>query len=174
MAVGQAFKAGHRLVHPRVVLHGAGPQRVHAQINGAVPGGKAGEVADDFDFADLGMWPRSARSAPPSSSAASTSGTSSGGSFHAAFPGEDFSKISPSFWLTWRVAFLTWLTAPPPVPVQGGVCPPFPPAPARRPPHPWKRGWWSRCSTTKRRCPVRDRTSSAENRRQCSPPAGGC
>jgi hypothetical protein len=27
----------------------------------------------------------------------STSGTSSGGSFHAAFPGDDFSKIKPSF-----------------------------------------------------------------------------
>src|SRR5271170_1489422 len=51
-----------------------------------------------------GMLPRSFRSAAPSSLDASTSGTSSGGSFHAALPAEDFSKIKPSFWLTWSVA----------------------------------------------------------------------
>ncbi len=41
----------HRFIHPRVVLHGAGAQRIHAEIDGVVPGGKAGEVADDFDLA---------------------------------------------------------------------------------------------------------------------------
>ena len=44
-----------------------------------------------------GMLPRSFLSDAPSSAAVSTSGTSSGGSFHAAFPGDDFSKINPSF-----------------------------------------------------------------------------
>src|ERR1700733_14202085 len=51
-----------------------------------------------------GIEPRSLRSWLPSIYAVSTSGTSSGGSFQAAFPGDDFSKIRPSFWLIWRVA----------------------------------------------------------------------
>ena len=51
-----------------------------------------------------GILPRSFLSDEPRSSAVSTSGTSSGGSFQAAFPGDDFSKIRPSFWLTCRVA----------------------------------------------------------------------
>src|SRR4051812_11827800 len=51
-----------------------------------------------------GMSPRFFLSDLPSSLAVSTSGTSSGGNFHAALPAEDFSKIRPSFWFTWRVA----------------------------------------------------------------------
>src|SRR5579883_630722 len=63
-----------------------------------------------------GMFPRSFLSDEPRSSFESTSGTSSGGSFHAAFPGEDFSKISPSSWLVWRVALRSGnlFIAPPP------------------------------------------------------------
>ena len=38
----------------RVVLHGAGAQRIHAVIDGVVPGGEAREVADGFHLADFG------------------------------------------------------------------------------------------------------------------------
>ena len=40
-------------VHARVVLHSAGAERIHPQIDGVIPGGKPREVADDFDFADF-------------------------------------------------------------------------------------------------------------------------
>ena len=53
MGLGNALQAGDEFVDPRVVLHGAAAQRVHAQIDGVVPGGEAGEMADDFDFAQL-------------------------------------------------------------------------------------------------------------------------
>ncbi len=53
----------------------------------------------------------------PRSFAVSTSGTSSGGSFHAALPGDDFSKIRPSFWLTWRVALRVMCFIAPPLPL---------------------------------------------------------
>ena len=54
MRPGQAFGARHQFVDPRVVLHGAGTQRIHAVIDGVVPGGKAREVADGFHFAHFG------------------------------------------------------------------------------------------------------------------------
>ena len=54
MSVGQAIQTRNHFIHPRVVLHGAGAQRIHAQINGVIPGGQAGEVADDFDLAHFG------------------------------------------------------------------------------------------------------------------------
>ena len=54
MRFGDALKARDEFVDPRVVLHGAAAQRVHAQIDGIVPGGEAGEVADDLDLAQLG------------------------------------------------------------------------------------------------------------------------
>src|SRR5713226_3705578 len=54
MPVGQAIKPGDYFVHPWVVLHGAGAQRIHTEINGVVPGRKAREVTDDFDLAYLG------------------------------------------------------------------------------------------------------------------------
>ena len=54
MRPGQAFDARHQLVDARVVLHGAGAQRIHAVIDGVVPGGEAREVADGFHFADFG------------------------------------------------------------------------------------------------------------------------
>ena len=53
MSVGEAFDASDKFVDARVVLHGAGAKRVHAEIDGVVPGGEAGEVADDFNLADF-------------------------------------------------------------------------------------------------------------------------
>ncbi len=52
--VGQPGQTRGELVDARVVLHGARAQRIHAVIDGVVPGGHAGEVADDFDLAHLG------------------------------------------------------------------------------------------------------------------------
>ena len=81
MRLGQAFDARDHLVDARVVLHGAGAQRIHAEVDGVVPGGEPREVADDLDLAQLGQHGRRlARCASPSSAAASTAGTSSGGS----------------------------------------------------------------------------------------------
>ena len=54
MAVGDAVQPRHDFVHPRVVLHRAGAERIHAEIDGVIPGGKAREVADDFDLAHFG------------------------------------------------------------------------------------------------------------------------
>src|SRR5260370_16240266 len=45
----------------------------------------------------------------PSALAGSAAGTSSGGNSNARFPGDDFSKISPSLWLVWREAFLIFV-----------------------------------------------------------------
>ena len=53
MRFGDAFEAGDEFVDPRVVLHGAAAQRIHAEIDGIVPGGEAGEVANDLDLAQL-------------------------------------------------------------------------------------------------------------------------
>ncbi len=53
MGFGDRVEAGDDLVDPRVVLHGAGAERIHAVIDRVIPGGEAGEVADDFDLADL-------------------------------------------------------------------------------------------------------------------------
>ena len=50
----EAFGARDQFVHARVVLHGARPQRIHAVVDGVVPGGEAREVADSFHFADFG------------------------------------------------------------------------------------------------------------------------
>src|SRR6266849_4649151 len=54
MTVGEAFDARDKLVYARVVLHGARTQRIHAEIDGVIPRREPGEVADDFDLADLG------------------------------------------------------------------------------------------------------------------------
>ena len=48
--VGDAIERRDRLVHARVVLHGATAQRIHAEVDGVVPGGEAGEVANDLDL----------------------------------------------------------------------------------------------------------------------------
>ncbi len=54
MLGGQAFEPRDELVDARIVFHGAGAERVHAEIDRVIPCGKAGEVADHFDFADFG------------------------------------------------------------------------------------------------------------------------
>ena len=51
---GEALQPRHQLIDARVVLHGAGAQRVHAVVDGVVPGGEAGEVANSLHFADFG------------------------------------------------------------------------------------------------------------------------
>ena len=53
MGAGDSIEAGDDLIDPRIVLHGAGAERVHAVIDRVIPGGEAGEVADDFDLADF-------------------------------------------------------------------------------------------------------------------------
>ncbi len=54
MRFGQALDARDEFVDARVVFHGAGAERIHAEIDGIVPGGKAREVADNFDLGELG------------------------------------------------------------------------------------------------------------------------
>ena len=54
--LGQALDAGNVLIDARVVFHGAGAERIHAEIDGVVPCGEAREVADDFDLAQLGEF----------------------------------------------------------------------------------------------------------------------
>ena len=51
MRPGQAVDAGDGFVDARIVLHGAGAERVEAVIDGVVLRGEAREVADGFDFA---------------------------------------------------------------------------------------------------------------------------
>src|ERR1700730_10722910 len=55
MPVGNAIQAGDNLVHARVVLHRARAERIHSEIDGVIPSGKPGEVADDFDLAYFGQ-----------------------------------------------------------------------------------------------------------------------
>ena len=55
MRFGDAFQARDELVDARVVLHGAGAERIHAEIDRVVPGGEAREVADDLDLGELGQ-----------------------------------------------------------------------------------------------------------------------
>ena len=54
MRPGEPFGARDQFIHARIVLHRAGSQRVHAVVDGVVPGGEAREVADGFHFADFG------------------------------------------------------------------------------------------------------------------------
>ncbi len=53
MLGGDAVEPGDEFIDARVVLHGAGTERIHAEVDRVVPGGEAREVADDFDFADF-------------------------------------------------------------------------------------------------------------------------
>ena len=50
----QPVDARYLLVHARVVLHGAGAERIEAKIDGVVLSGEAREVADGFHLAHLG------------------------------------------------------------------------------------------------------------------------
>ncbi len=54
MLRGNAIEPGNKFIYARVVLHGAGAQRIHAQIDGVVPRRKTREVAENLDFAHLG------------------------------------------------------------------------------------------------------------------------
>src|ERR1700722_2244789 len=54
MLSGEAFETRDEFVDARIVFHGAGTQRIHSEINRVIPGGKTGEMANDFDFADFG------------------------------------------------------------------------------------------------------------------------
>ncbi len=115
----QAFDARHLLIHARVVLHGAGAERIEAQIDGVVPGGEAREVADDFHFADFrevfdfrcACSPRPAlRPHRPREHRAREADSR-------AFPGELFSNSSGSFWLMcWRTFLIISRTPPLPHP----------------------------------------------------------
>ena len=51
---GQAGQPRHRVTHLRVVLHGARPERVGAQVDGELPVGEAGEVGHQVAFGHLG------------------------------------------------------------------------------------------------------------------------
>ena len=54
MGPGETFGACDEFVHARVVLHGAGAEGIEAEINGVIPSGEAGEVAEGFELADFG------------------------------------------------------------------------------------------------------------------------
>src|SRR5258708_16249954 len=54
MLGSDAIKPGHEFIDTRVVLHRAGAQWIHAQVDGVVPRRKAREVAENFDLADFG------------------------------------------------------------------------------------------------------------------------
>ena len=51
---GEAGIAGDRLVDLRVVLHRAGAERIHVDVDGVVLLADPGVMADDVDLADLG------------------------------------------------------------------------------------------------------------------------
>src|SRR6476620_8821667 len=54
MLGGDAIEPRHEFIHARVVLHGAGAQRIHAQIDGVIPCRESRKVANHFNLADLG------------------------------------------------------------------------------------------------------------------------
>src|SRR5438105_4723583 len=53
MLRSDSFEPRHEFIYARVVLHGARTERIHAQINGVVPGRKPREMANHLDFADF-------------------------------------------------------------------------------------------------------------------------
>src|SRR5712691_7544139 len=122
-----------------------------------------------------GMLPRFFLSLVPKSFVESTSGTSSGGSFHAAFPAPDFSKTRPSFWLTCRVALrVICFTASPPAHLLLSCCASS--VHRRRPPQPrcqLRCVESARYSTRARHCPVLDRSFSTGVRPQSCVPEDG-
>ena len=107
MLRGDAVEARDEFIDARVVLHGAGAERIHAQIDGVVPGGKAREVADDFDFADFGETFDAGRAVMFSERFADRRREHRAAADQGrACPAADFSKMSPSFWLMWRETLL--------------------------------------------------------------------
>ena len=54
MRFGDAFETRYVLVDARVVFHGAGAKRIHAEVDRVIPRRKPREVANHFDFTDFG------------------------------------------------------------------------------------------------------------------------
>ena len=79
--VREARHPRRRLVHLRVVLHRARPERVHAAVHAVVPGGQAREVAHDADLTQLRepghLLAHSPAGTFPSTGVAGTSGAGS-------------------------------------------------------------------------------------------------
>ena len=48
-----AVEACDEFIYARVVFHGAGTERIHAEVDRVIPRGEAREMAEDFDFADF-------------------------------------------------------------------------------------------------------------------------
>ena len=106
MLGGHAFQARDVFVDARIVFHGAGAQRIHAQVDGVVPGGEPREVADHLDLAHFGEALEIGAGVIAQQRLHVDGGNVGGGSSMPRFPGADFSKIRPSFWLMLRAAFL--------------------------------------------------------------------
>jgi hypothetical protein len=53
MRIRNSLNRRDRLVHPRVVLHRAGAERIHAEVDRIVPCRQPREVANDLDLAHL-------------------------------------------------------------------------------------------------------------------------
>src|SRR5579872_5634704 len=49
----EAIEARDEFIYARIVFHGAGAERIHAEVDGVIPRGEAREVANHFDFADF-------------------------------------------------------------------------------------------------------------------------
>src|SRR2546428_680036 len=54
MLGGDPIKTGYEFIDARVVLHCAGAQRIHTEVDGVVPRRKAREVPEYFDLAHFG------------------------------------------------------------------------------------------------------------------------
>src|SRR5258708_4660651 len=54
MGPSQTFRARNKLVDARIVFHGAGAQRVKAEVDRVVVSREPGEVANRLHFADFG------------------------------------------------------------------------------------------------------------------------
>src|SRR6185503_9558088 len=54
MKICKSWNPRHTFIEARIVLHRAGAQRVHANVDRVVPGRHANEVTDDINFADFG------------------------------------------------------------------------------------------------------------------------
>ena len=53
MRPGETLRARDEFIDARVVLHGAGSERIETEIDGVIPGGETSEVAEGFELADL-------------------------------------------------------------------------------------------------------------------------
>ena len=88
--------ASHKLIHPRVVLHRARAQRIHAQIDGVVPRREPREVANDLDLAQLRAARRRLRDAlRPAAPRHRQPAHPAAAACTRFLPGDDFSKPAP-------------------------------------------------------------------------------